>query len=245
MKKWLLAFMVFTVPAQAQVVVDAPALNISSLRSFLQDLKSYSQQLSDYVQYVRTAESALQIANGIVHNPTNIGSYMALAGVAGFDINSYLPVSPYAVMGLTSGYSGASVSGMMGRLTGLTSLVNTNFDMNSVHRCTSQTFACKLMTEKAYQAAGQTAIAQQSYTNMQNHMTNLQMLQAKAGTTTDVKESADIANQIAAEQTFIQNQTAMLNATTAMSVAQRQANDNRAAEFMQRDREAAIQANLR
>jgi hypothetical protein len=230
----------FAKRAQAQVVVDAPALNIAALKSYLQDLKSYAQELQDYVQYVKTAESALQIAQGIAHNPTNIGGYMALAGVAGFDLNSYLPVSPYTVMGLTSGYSGADINGKLGKLTGLTSLFNSNFDINKVHQCTAKTFACQLMTEKAYQAAGQTAIAQQAYQTMQSHMTNLQMLQAKLGTTKDVKETADISAAIQVEQTFIQNQTALINATTAMANAQNLANSNRVSEFMKRDSDAYI-----
>lgn len=218
--------------AQAQVATFDAANAVGQAKSFLQELKSYAQQLQDYVQYLRTAESAFQIANGIVHNPENFGQYMALGNLAGVNLQSSLPIDPYSAMALVSGYGGHSIGGMLGKLNNLSNLVTTNADVNAVHVCTAQTFACQLQGQRRYAAAGQQAAAQQVLQDMNNHLTALTALKARCLTSPDTKDSADCGNQIAVETAAIQADTAQLQAVQAMAGAQQNVFENRVSEWM-------------
>lgn len=218
--------------ARAQVATFDAANALSNVKAELQSLKAYAQQLQDYIQYVRTAESALQIANGIVHNPENFSAYLALGNMAGVNLQSSLPIDPYSAMALVSGYGGRGVGGMLGKLNTLGNLVNTNADVNAVNVCTAQTFACQLQSQRRYAAAGQQAAAQQVLQDMNNHLTALAALKARCLASPDAKDSADCGNQIAVETAAIQADTAQLQAVQAMASAQQNVFDNRASEWM-------------
>jgi len=233
-------------PAHAQVATFDAANAVSNAKSFLQDLKGYAQQLQSYeqdlrayVQYVQTAQQALVIANGLVHNPTNFGAYLTLGSLAGVNLQSSLPLNPYSLMALTSGYSGAGINGFMGKLNNMTNLVNTNAGGNAINTCSNNTYACQLQTSRQYAAAGQQAAAQQVAQDMQNHLTALTALKARCLTSPDAKDSADCGNQIQIETAAIQTDTAQLQAVQAMSAAQRDVFDNRTNEWMRGQQQLA------
>ena len=212
---------------------------VANAKSFLQDLKGYAQQLQSYeqdlrayVQYVQTAQQALVIAQGIVHDPTNFGAYLALGNMAGVNLQSSMPIDPYSLMALTSGYSGAGINGFMGKLNNLTNLVHSNAGVNAVNTCTANTFACQMQTQRQYAAAGQQAAAQQVVQDMDNHLTALTALKARCLSSPDAKDSSDCGNQIQVETAAIQADTAQLQAVQSMAAAQQTVFDNRASEWM-------------
>src|ERR1700722_2510381 len=226
-------------PVHAQVATFDAANAVANAKSFLQDLKGYAQQLQSYeqdlrayVQYVQTAQQALTIAQGIVHDPTNFGAYLSLGNLAGVNLQSSMPIDPYSLMALTSGYSGAGINGFMGKLNNLTNLVHTNAGVNAVNTCTANTFACQMQTQRQYAAAGQQAAAQQAVQDMNNHLTALTALKARCLSSPDAKDSSDCGNQIQVETAAIQADTAQLQAVQSMAAAQQTVFDNRASEWM-------------
>ena len=242
MRKLLLATcvsVILSLPAHAQVATFDASNALGQAKSFLQDIKSYAQQLQSYTlqfqqyfQEAQTAEQALNIANGLIHNPTNLGGYMSLAGLAGVNLQSSLPVNPYALMGLTSGYAGIGLGGLMGKLSGVTSLVNGNMGVNNISTCTVASFACQLQTQRQQAAAGQEAAAQTIMADMDNHKTALTALKTRALASPDAKDAADLANQIQIESAAIQSDAAELQAAQSMANAQQTVFNNRSSEWM-------------
>lgn len=212
--------------------VNAVKSYFQDLKAFAQQLKSYETQLQQYLQEFQTAQQALVIAQGIVHDPTNFGAYLSLGNLAGVNLQSMLPVNPYSLMALTSGYSGIGIGSMLGKLSNLTSLVNTNVGVNAINICSAHTFACQLQTQRQYAAAGQQAGAQQVMQDMNNHMIALTALKARCLTSPDTKDSTDCGNQIAIEQAAIATDTAQLQAINSMATAQQNVFDNRASEWI-------------
>jgi hypothetical protein len=250
MKKLLLAVSLLALlPAhgRAQLATFDGANAVAEAKSFLQDLKGYAQQLQSYeqdlrayVQYVQTAQQALVIAQGVVHDPTNFGQYLALGNLAGVNLQGSLPVNPYALMGLTSGYGNiTSLGGLMGKLSGVTSLVNTNMSVNAVNTCTAVTFACQQQTAQQQATAGQQAAAQTVMNDMANHQTALAALKVRSLASPDAKDAADISNQIQIEVAAIQADTAQLQATQAMAQAQQTIFANRSSEWMRGQQQLA------
>ncbi len=225
--------------AWGQVATFDAANAAGQVKSWLQDLKGYAQQLREYeqslrayVEYVQTAQQALVIAQGIVHAPTNFGAYMALGNMAGVNLQSSLPIDPYSLMALTSGYGGAGIGGMMGKLNGLTNLVHGDVSINAINTCTTGTYACQLQTQRQYAAAGQQAAAQQVAGDMQNHLTALTALRARCLASPDAKDSSDCGNLISVETAAIQADTAQLQAVQAMASAQQSVFTNRTNEWI-------------
>src|SRR5580765_833618 len=83
-------------------VFDAIA-DVWHANSMIQDLKSYAQQAQQLLQETQTATQLATQGAALIQHPS-LGAVMGLANMVG--IENPLPISPYAVMGLTSGYGG-------------------------------------------------------------------------------------------------------------------------------------------
>jgi hypothetical protein len=142
-------------------------------------------------------------------------------------------------MALTSGYGGGGIGGLMGKFNNLTNLVNTNADINAIGTCQGGTFACQLLNQRRYAAAGQQAAAQQISQDMNNHLTALTALKARCLGSPDSKDAQDCGNQIAIETGAIQAATAQLQAAKAMADAQNSVFNNRASEWVRNDSQTA------
>jgi hypothetical protein len=158
MRLVMLALVIVPRPAGAIVLVeDIPAIT-QQIKSLAQDLKAYEvyvQQLQQAVQQVEWASSTFE---SLVAHPS-LPSAMAAMGMAG--IENPLPVSPYAVQGLISGYGGAGgLSAITSRLGALGGLVNSSYSANHIYTPTDNTYASQQLQNGATGVAGAQGIAQ-------------------------------------------------------------------------------------
>ena len=127
-------------PAHAQIPVTDGGNLIAQAKNLLQELKSYATQLEQLQQEVQSVMWAAQTAQSFIQDP-NLGTAMALMNMVGID--NPLPINPYAVQGLVSGYGGMnSLSGLTGKLSSLNGLVTSSYSADSVYTCTDGSYAC-------------------------------------------------------------------------------------------------------
>ena len=138
MKKWLVgvsvaACLAVAMPsdALAQLPVTDGGNLVAQAKNLLQELKSYATELEQLSQQVQQVTWLAQTAASLIQNP-NLGAAMQLMNMVGLE--NPLPVSPYAVQGLISGYGGMnSVGGIVGKLNSLGSLVTTSYQTDRVY----------------------------------------------------------------------------------------------------------------
>lgn len=229
-------------PARAQLpVVDAAAITentIDQAKALFQDLKSYATQLQQLQTELQQVQWMASLATNLIHDP-NIGSVMQLANMLGISPN--LPVNPYAVQSLVSGYGGiTNVSGLVGKLSGLGGLVNGSYNTDHLYTCTDNSFACQQQQATATSNAGVKGIVMQIYTDLTNHSQVLQGLRTQLGTSTNQLDTANLQAQIQVEQTWTNQQQAQLQAVTLMASTQRTVTAAQAREKLSNDISAVL-----
>lgn len=217
--------------AYAQISVIDPALISQQVKSAVQDVKAYVLQAQQYVTQAQQLAQMVQTVNALVQNP-NLGAALGLMNQAG--LGNDLPISPAALMSLTSGYS-MSLANLSGKLAMLGSLSNTAYDQNHVYDCTSQAWACQQQQQRAYAIAGASGIAQSAYQDLRNHMPVVQALRDQAATATTPAQRENIALGLQSEIAWNNN----LAAQVATADMQARADE---ASLAQRDNEKTSQA---
>ena len=159
-------------PAQAQVLTFDAENAIANAKSLLQELKGYATQLQQLQQEIQQVTWLTTTADSLIQHP-NLGAVMQLMNMLG--LSSDLPINPYAIQGLVSGYGGTgSINSLVGRLGGLGSLVNTSYQTDSLYRCTTDSFGCQQQQQIAAGNAGVKGIAGQIYSDLAAHVPVLQ-----------------------------------------------------------------------
>jgi hypothetical protein len=214
----MLALVIVPRPAGAIVLVeDIPAIT-QQIKSLAQDLKAYEvyvQQLQQAVQQVEWASSTFE---SLVAHPS-LPSAMAAMGMAG--IENPLPVSPYAVQGLISGYGGAGgLSAITSRLGALGGLVNSSYSANHIYTPTDNTYASQQLQNGATGVAGAQGIAQSIMQQMAARFPVLQALRNDMLSATTPAERESVMGQIAAEQAWASNAQGQLQNAQFMMVAE-------------------------
>lgn len=204
-------------PVQAQTGI--PVVDYLELAQQVKDAAVQLQQLEQAAQQVGWAVNTY---NSLVANP-NLANAMSLLNLTG--VVNALPVNPYALQALISGQGG--ISGAMGNLS---LLANSAAGINHVYTCTDNTFACQNSRAAATSVAGSQATAQQIGQELDAHYKVLVSLRRDALTATTPAEREHVANQIAAEEAWMQAAQGQLNMVNIMQSAER---DNRS----QRDHE--------
>ena len=197
-------------------------------------------QLQQLQQELQTVQWVAQTGQALIQNP-NLGTVMALAGQLG--LNNDLPISPYAVQGLVSGYGGmTSLSSLTGKLSGLSGLVNGSWSTDHIYTCTDQSFACQQQQQMASSTAGLKGVMGTLYQDLANHVAVLQGLRDKASTATDPAQRENVLEQVALENSWATNTGNQLQASLGMFQAQQQANVNRENEQLSASITAVIAA---
>ena len=162
---------------------------------------------------------AAQTAQSFIQDP-NLGTAMALMNMVGID--NPLPINPYAVQSLVSGYGGMnSLSGLTGKLSSLNGLVTGSYSADSVYTCTDGSYACARQQQVASSNAGIKGLTSQIYQQLTEHIPVLQSLRTELDTASDPAQREHIMAQLAIENTWTANaqgqlQTVMALASTAM-----------------------------
>ena len=166
--------------AHAQMPVTDTGNLVAQAKNLLQELKSYATQLQQLQQEVQSVTWAAQTAQSFIQNP-NLGAAMALMNMVG--IENPLPINPYAVQSLVSGYGGVnSLSGLTGKLSSLNGLVTDSYSADRVYNCADGSYACARQQQVAYSNAGIKGLTSQIYQQLTEHIPVLQSLRTQLGT---------------------------------------------------------------
>ena len=220
---WLLAgFMVLASPAKADVPVVDFAGIADRLKGYLQDLKSYAADLQMIQNQMQQIQWMATTAQSIIHDPVN--GTLQLANMMG--VTSNLPVNPYTVQGLVSGYGHMdSLGGFMSKFSQLGSLVRGSYNRDNLYTCTDNSFECQQQQNAMTGYSGVKGMGSQLFQDLNNHLPILAGLRERLSTASNLKDVADIQAQIDAEQTWTQN--TMAQATTVAMMAEAQERVNR------------------
>jgi DhnA family fructose-bisphosphate aldolase class Ia len=151
-------------------------------------------------------------------------------------LSNSLPVNPMAVASLTNGYASLdSLSDILGKVSQLNGLVNTNLATNHVYSPTDGSWNSQQLIANGNAIAGTQGAAQSVYQDLQNHLPILQALRDRLSTATTPKDVADAESQIQAEAAWTSNLQSEL---AAIDVNFRAEADSR----VQRDNEAMDQS---
>ena len=237
MKKWLVgvsvaACLAVAMPsdALAQLPVTDGGNLVAQAKNLLQELKSYATELEQLSQQVQQVTWLAQTAASLIQNP-NLGAAMQLMNMVGLE--NPLPVSPYAVQGLISGYGGMnSIGGIVGKLNSLGSLVTTSYQTDRVYTCNDNSFACQQQRRLAYSDAGLKGITGDVYSQLAQRIPILQGLREQLSLATTPAQRENVMAQVAIENAWAQNAQGQLQTVTALAGAQQRVDANRENEHL-------------
>lgn len=198
MKRILLAAVclaVLTGPANAVIVVEDPASIVQQVKGYLQDIKGYALQAQQYQVEAQQYFTELQQLNALVHDPS-LGNAMAILQTEG--LTNDLPINPYALQQLTSGYGGG-IQALVGKLSALGSLANGSYAANHVYSPTDGSWNSQQLIANGNSIAGTQGAAQAAYQNLRNHMPIIQALRDRLLTATTPKDVMDAQAQLQVE----------------------------------------------
>ncbi len=150
-------------PTRAQIAVTDGAVLIQSVKSAFQDLKAYATQLQQLQQQIQSVMWAANTFEAFVQNP-NIGAAMSLMQMAG--IENPLPVNPYAVLALSSGYGAGGLGSITSRLGSLNGLFTGAYERDRIYNCTDDSFACRSQTQRALSNSGIKGMTSEIYSQL-------------------------------------------------------------------------------
>lgn len=213
---------------------------IGQARQLFQELKSYGVQLQQLQHEISSAVSLATTAASLIQHPS-LGAVMGLANMVGID--NPLPINPYAVQGMLSGYGGMnSMSGLVGKFSGLGSLVTTSYNTDSVYNCTTGSFACQSLQQRAASNAGLKGISSQIYGELAAHIPVLQGLRTEAAAATDPAQRENIMVQVQLENAWVNNSSQQLQGVIAMASAQESVQRTREEEHLSQSIAAVVAA---
>lgn len=234
-------------PARAQIavidissIVEEIQIIYNQVKSFLQDIQAYLLQYQQYftevkelAEDIQTVANLVMLADNFVHNPS-LGAAMGLLAVAG--INLDLPVNPMAIQGLISGYGGMmSVNALVGKVSGLGSLINTSYTNDHLYSCGTQDFACTQTQANANGLAGLKGTLSKLFDSLSSHNDALAGLQTRADTATDPKTAMDVTDQGVIQVGWSVNQLTQATIAIGLNQAQRDVVSQQRGERYQKD----------
>jgi hypothetical protein len=226
--------------ARAQLPVTDGGNLIAQAKNLLQELKSYATQLQQLSQEIQQVTWLAQTAASLIQNP-NLGAVMQLMNMVGLE--NPLPVSPYAVQGLISGYGGMNgISGIVGKLNSLGSLITTSYQTDHVYSCEDNSFACQQQRRLAHSDAGLKGITSEVYTQLTQRIPILQGLREQLSLATTPAQRENIMAQVALENAWAQNTQGQLQTVVALAGAQKQVDTNRENEHLAESIDAVLAA---
>jgi len=233
----LLALTLFAAPARADVPVVDFAGIADRLKSYLQELKDYASYLKMIQNQVQQIQWAADTAQSIIHDPVN--GTLSAANMLG--VMPDLPINPYTVQGLVSGYGHMDgLNGFMSKFSSLGSLVRGSYSRDNLYTCTNSSFECQQQQNSMTGYSGVKGIGSQLFQDLNNHLPVLSALRERLSTASNLKDVADIQAQISAEQTWTQNTMAQAMTVSMMADAQDRVNRLQANQKLDSDIDAVL-----
>ncbi len=243
MKRLLLATAIVALPLN-YARADLPVIDVSSLfqelKSYWQELQSYVTQLQQLEQEIQSATQLVTMVAGFIGNPS-IGTAMALMGMVGLNID--LPINPYIVQSLLSGYGGATtIAGLTGKLSMLGSVVNTSYGNSHLYSCSDNSFACLQQQQNGYATSGHLGLLTHLDQSIVDHNGTLNALRTDASAATDPKTTMAVGAQATIENAWHTGAAAQIEAVNGMAEAQARINQQQVGAKFNQDADAFIQA---
>lgn len=192
--------------ANAVIVVEDPASITQQIKSYLQDIKQYSLQVQQYQVEAQQYYTEVQQLLAFVHDPS-LGTAMAILQTEG--LTNDLPINPYALQQLTSGYGGG-IQALVGKLSALGSLANGSYAANHVYSPTDGSWNSQQLIANGTGIAGTQGAAQAAYQNLRGHMPIIQALRDRLLAATTPKDVMDAQAQLQVETLWTHNLNSQL-----------------------------------
>jgi hypothetical protein len=231
----LLAFMIAQ-PAHAIIpVIDELAATYHELQltiaqsELAQAIKSVVVETKQYATELEELARVESMLQSMVQHPS-LGQAQAMMGMLGVGNPLGGIGSVYSLMAMTSGFNNGlgSIAGKLGQLGSIMSSIGST---NSVYRCTDDTDACRIQTQRANANAGYQGILGKLYTDLSSHYEVLRGLRDRQSTATDPAERENLMIALNSEQAWATSALGQMQAASALYQAQRDANVNRADEL--------------
>ena len=216
------------VHAQGILVYDNANL-LEQVQQLLQAAKSYGLQAQQYATQAQQYLTEAEQLRSFVHDPS-LGAAAGLMNTAG--LSNSLPVNPLALASMASGIGGiTSLSGVLGKLSQLNGLVNSNYSSAHVYSPTDQSWNSQQLIANGTAIAAMQGAAQSAYQDLRNHLPIIQALQDRLATATTPKDVMDAHAALQAQATWANN---LNSEVQAMDINYRAQADSR----VQRDNES-------
>lgn len=226
--------------AEAQIPVTDVGNLVAQAKNLLQAVQTYGTELQQLQTQIQSYLQLVYMGENFIHDPT-LGAAMALANQLG--LGSSIPINPMAIQQLIAGGGGlGGVTGLLGRLNGMGNLVNNSWVNSNVFTCQTADFACQVSHMQSAGTAGANGAAVSMLNDITNHLGVLQGLRTRLQTAVDPKTVADAQAQISTEGSWIQGETAQLQAIGIMTQTQDTQNGIAATQKFQGDATTFIQA---
>jgi hypothetical protein len=206
-------------PARAQIPVTDVASITQLVKQYAVQAKQLATQAQQYTAQAQQLYAQVQQLEAFVHDPS-LGAAMGLLNQAG--LGNDLPINPYALQSLTSGYGG-----IMGKIGVLGSLVNTSYGQNHVYSPTDGSWNSQQLIANGNAIAGTQGAAEATYQDLRNHMAVIQALRERLLTATTPKDVADAQAQLETEILWTQSLNSQLAAIQVNYQAQVASNTQR------------------
>jgi hypothetical protein len=224
--------------AHAQVAVFDATMNIQQIKDYLQQVKAYLLEAQKYTLQLQQYSQQVQMYMSFVHDPS-LGMAMTLISRAGY--GDSLPVNPYAVQSLMSGWGSMdSLQGIMGKASVMGSLMGTSYSANHVYSPTDGSWNSQQLIARGQSIAGMQGTSLATYNDLEQHRAILQALRDRLNTATTPKDVQDAQASIAAEQAYMSRVQTQLNAIEVTYRTQQDARVQRDDETMTRDIDAFV-----
>ena len=224
--------------------VKAYALQIQQLateiKTWVTENLSWLTELKELEEDIQTVANLVMLVDNFIHNPS-LGAAMGLMNFAGLDLS--LPVDPYAVQNLLTGYSGANnIAGLAGKLNNLGNLIPGSFNNDHLYTCSDNSFACIQSQQRANADAGYKGALGKLYSDLVEHNSVINGLRADLNGASDPKTVMDATGQAVVESTWSTQHLAQVQTVNGLAQAQQWIDQQQVDEKYRQDAAAFLAA---
>jgi hypothetical protein len=224
--------------------VKAYALQIQQLateiKTWVTENLSWLTELKELEEDIQMVANLVTMVNNFIHFPS-LGTAMGLMNMAGLNLD--LPVDPYTVQNLLTGYTGINnLNSMIGKLSSLGSLINTSYSNDHLYSCDDDSFACLQSQQRANAYSGYKGALGKLYQSLTDHNSVLNGLRTDLNGASDPKTVMDATGQAVLENAWHTSQAAQIEAVNGMAQAQHWIDEQQADEKYRQDAKAFLQA---
>jgi type IV secretion system protein VirB5 len=236
MRKLLLAASILSAvsgESRAQVATYDAVNHFQQIQDYVQQLKGYVLESQKYATQLQQYSQEVRLYVSFVHDPS-LGAAAGLIARSGY--GDSLPVNPYAVQSLATGYGSMdSLQGIIGKLSVLGSMMGNSYSTNHVYSPADGSWNSEQLISNGNSIAGMQGTALATYNDLEQHRATLSALRDRLNTAQTPKDVQDAQASIEAEQAYMGRVQTQLQAIQVAYSTQRDARIQRDDEVLTRD----------